>query len=245
MAKGETIRLWWQYATHEQPLICVYCDKETSGKEDEEHILPEALGNKKTLYRGAVCKDCNNKLGVNVDSKMFHEPMMAAGQVATGAQGKKGVRTKIGKHVSKTDSGVVIDGGTCGKPNEFVIARAVAKCGVNIFTHYFGSVCTKENYPNMVGYVIQPKNKNDVWPFAAIYTPTGGFGITYGIETIAANDAYYPVFVFASSSGVFASVPDRHILNGPELAYRSIKATVESFIKKSGKEISRFGYVTR
>ena len=44
---------------------CIICKKEEL--ESEEHIIPEALGNKKLITK-RVCAHCNNKLGTNVDT---------------------------------------------------------------------------------------------------------------------------------------------------------------------------------
>ena len=43
---------------------CIICKEEKN--ESDEHIIPEALGNKKLITK-RVCKDCNNRLGYNVD----------------------------------------------------------------------------------------------------------------------------------------------------------------------------------
>lgn len=43
---------------------CIICNKETTSS--EEHIIPEALGNK-DFITSKVCKKCNNKLGEKID----------------------------------------------------------------------------------------------------------------------------------------------------------------------------------
>lgn len=237
--------IWWKRATYQQPLFCVYCKARTSITEDLEHILPEALGNKKTLYKGAVCKSCNNSLDRNVDSKFFNEVLVASGQVATKTEGKKGVRNRIGSHVEKTASGVAITGGSSGLDHEFTMSRAIAKCGVNIFTHNFGSLETRKNFPEIIQYVLQPKKgRNDVWPFAAGYTPTGLFGVTFGIETVETGGQPYPMFVFACASGVFMSAMDRSIPSGAELAHEYISQLLKEK-RDEGHDFPSMTYVTR
>lgn len=44
---------------------CIICREEKP--ESEEHIIPEALGNRRLITK-RVCKECNNKLGTNVDN---------------------------------------------------------------------------------------------------------------------------------------------------------------------------------
>lgn len=49
--------------------FCIICDENFNNiiKPSKEHIIPEALGNKK-LVTYCVCEKCNNNLGSNVDS---------------------------------------------------------------------------------------------------------------------------------------------------------------------------------
>ena len=238
---------WWQHATFNKSLYCVYCGDATLGNEDLEHIIPESLGCKDTLYAGAVCKKCNNRLGTNVESKMFKEAMMASGQVATGAEGKRGVRTQIGKHVRKEGNGVHIKGAVSGKDNEFQMSRTITKAGVNIITHYFGSSFVRENYIELINYVKQPKSKNDIWPYAAIFTPAGCFNNSFGLETVISNNDKHPIFLFLCASGVFASSPNRDLNNGAELTLDFITQATDTMLKKKGKEkeVMRMSYVTK
>jgi len=52
---------------------CIICREEKD--ESEEHIIPEALGNKK-LITNRVCEECNNKLGTNVDNYLTNHPIV-------------------------------------------------------------------------------------------------------------------------------------------------------------------------
>lgn len=81
--------MWWEKLARNEPMVCVYCAAETSVAEDEEHILPESLGNKQMLYRGAVCNSCNHALGCNVDSKIFNEALVAAYRIGSATKIKR------------------------------------------------------------------------------------------------------------------------------------------------------------
>lgn len=245
MFKIMSNKYWWQTGTFDKTLSCVYCGNSTLGEENLEHIIPESLGCKDILYAGAVCKQCNNRLGINVERDIFKEALMASGQVATGAEGKNGKREQIGPHVKKSDTGVIMNGAVCGKDYEFQMSRVIAKSGVNIFTHYFGSASTREKYLSLVSYVLQPKSRADIWPYAAIFTPAGGFANSFGIETVTSSNENHPIFLFMCASGVFASSPNRDIDNISELIHEYITESVNAALKASGTEIVRMSYVTK
>lgn len=66
--------------------ICLWCGKLTVGDTTREHIFPKAIGGKKTLAVGSVCRDCNQKFGemkYGLDNflKKEHPAMMRAIQV--------------------------------------------------------------------------------------------------------------------------------------------------------------------
>lgn len=222
------------------PLICVYCGKETSDAEAEEHILPELLGCKDVLYRGAVCGDCNHTLGHNVDQHFFDEPLIAAGQVASSVAGKAGSREQVGKHVRKEGNTTII-GGRSGRDHEHPVGRAIAKCEVNIFTHYFGSKIVREELHDLVTYVQQPKSRKDVWPFAAIYMPMTTITISYVTGVFRSRDGPYPIFRFTCSSGLFASPAQRHMPSGAEKMLGLLKRDLGDAEKRKGTDIGKTG----
>lgn len=48
---------------------CIFCkEKISEDKRSREHIIPKCLGGKKVIHN--ICKDCNNKLGVDFESKL-------------------------------------------------------------------------------------------------------------------------------------------------------------------------------
>lgn len=71
---------------------CIICQKEKS--ESEEHIIPEALGNKK-LITMRVCERCNNRLGSNVDNYLTDHPLVKLLRIENDLSGKKGKDIKF------------------------------------------------------------------------------------------------------------------------------------------------------
>lgn len=65
---------------------CIICQNEK--KESIEHIISEALGNKK-LITMRVCEDCNNKLGSNVDNYLTDHPIVKIIRINYKLLGKK------------------------------------------------------------------------------------------------------------------------------------------------------------
>ena len=118
---------------------CLWCDFETTEKKELvtettkyanlEHIFPECVGGKKTLERGKVCEDCNNRLGkTDEDLKRQNFMMMKQYQdssevlISSGSQkrpiGKKG-RDKEDKERKKSEMLEILgySGGTTVKRN--------------------------------------------------------------------------------------------------------------------------------
>ena len=217
--------IWWKVPWWERPrgreLVCVWCGQVTTGNEADEHVIPEALGGRDTLYKGAVCTGCNHRLGTSVDAKIFDEPMFAAGQVASQIPGKKGVRTKIGKHVSSQSSGSVrVQDGESGKPHEFTSSRAIAKCAVNVLVDAVGVQTVRTKVPALVNYVRQPTSRSDIWPFAGVFTPLCTISVTYSVAGEVVEGSLFPCIIFTCASGLFSVFADRSVPNGAEEAHR-------------------------
>lgn len=93
-----------------ETMRCIWCEKETTTDKNlksenikfanKEHIFPESVGGKKILTVGKVCKDCNSRLGNNVDRYLKTEnfAFMLLYQEASYKNGKP-----IGKDRGKID----------------------------------------------------------------------------------------------------------------------------------------------
>jgi HNH endonuclease len=238
---------WWNTAIRGvQDLFCVYCKNTTTPSENLEHIIPESLGNKQTLYRGAVCNKCNQKFGEKVDSDILKEPLIALGQVATKSEGKKGVRDQIGKFVKRTgENEVALSGGNSGKSNEYYVSRALAKCAVNILTHFFGSNIISKNQAELISYVNAPKSRNDIWTFAALYTFNTKISIAFWLRKLELEGQEILVVMFSCSSGLFA-IPHNRDINGlsKELMKMINKEVEEKETEKGFKIENKAEYFT-
>ena len=71
---------------------CIICKEEKN--ESDEHIIPEALGNKKLITK-RVCKDCNNRLGYNVDDYLVNHPLVKLLRIDHNLLGKSGKKVKF------------------------------------------------------------------------------------------------------------------------------------------------------
>lgn len=71
---------------------CIICKDEK--KESEEHIVPEALGNKKLITK-RVCEKCNNRLGSNVDEYLTNHPLVKILRINDNLLGKGGKEIKF------------------------------------------------------------------------------------------------------------------------------------------------------
>ena len=71
---------------------CIICKEEKN--ESIEHIIPEALGNKK-LVTNRVCKECNSRLGSNIDDYLVNNFVVKLIRNDKKLFGKKGKNIKI------------------------------------------------------------------------------------------------------------------------------------------------------
>ena len=71
---------------------CIICKEERN--ESNEHIIPEALGNKKLITK-RVCKDCNNRLGYNVDDYLVNHLLVKLLRIDHNLPGKSGKKIKF------------------------------------------------------------------------------------------------------------------------------------------------------
>lgn len=164
--------------------ICLWCGKPTSGDRKihgVEHIFPKAIGGKKTLPVGSVCKTCNHELGkLDKFLKKEHPAMMDAFQVDPRVKGyTRGETDKKRKEKEKT----VIEGvGEARhtkitrekRPDiEFLNAnfavtsetfvRALHKCVANVLCNKHGSMTTRRKFKDLLKFV---KDGGDVLPWS-------------------------------------------------------------------------------
>lgn len=167
----------------EEESICLWCGKPTiENRTDEsaEHIFPKAIGGKKTLPVGSVCKECNGKLGFLDDClKYGHEAMMDAFQADFGIKGrirdkddrerKARERTYIEGKGEAKDTKIrrnnfdvyLINANFDVKSENFV--RGLHKCTANILCDTYGSVATRKNYEELLKFVYDGE---DVLPWS-------------------------------------------------------------------------------
>lgn len=63
---------------------CLFCDPQK--KRSEEHIIPDAIGGKIKIY--TVCKECNEKLGEQVDYQLYNDDIIKFLIVCTGTKNR-------------------------------------------------------------------------------------------------------------------------------------------------------------
>lgn len=73
-------------------LKCIICRQEK--EKSDEHIIPEALGNKKLITQ-RVCEECNNKLGTNIDDYLTNHPIVKLIRTKEKLYGKSGKDIKF------------------------------------------------------------------------------------------------------------------------------------------------------
>ena len=69
---------------------CIFCKEEKSADQfSDEHVFPEAIGGS-FIIRNMVCRPCNSKLGMEVDSKLADHFLVRLIRYELGLFGKKG-----------------------------------------------------------------------------------------------------------------------------------------------------------
>lgn len=76
---------------------CIFCKKEILRNQfSTEHVFPESIGG--SFKINSVCKDCNSKLGEEVDSKLGNHLFVKMIRYELGLAGKKGIMPLPFKH---------------------------------------------------------------------------------------------------------------------------------------------------
>ena len=185
---------------------CIWCDSETTTDKksltdsvkyaNKEHIFPEAVGGIKCLEVGKVCKDCNERLGNNIDRFLKSENFMMLKQYQDSSEitgkpiGKKrskldrdrkiqemtnlsgyGGGFEIRRHNPNIINFISLPGGTGGDfiyNNKF--SKALHKCAVNVLLEKYNYEFMKSNFSELIDFV----NKNDnedylKWSYGVCY----------------------------------------------------------------------------
>jgi hypothetical protein len=159
--------------TSDKTSICLWCGKSTFYRrvdESAEHVIPVAIGGKKILPIGSVCRECNNQLGFLDDClKYEHEAMMDAFQADYGIKGRirnkddrerkakeriyiKGKGDAIDVKIGREGSDVhLINANFDCKSEKFV--RSLHKCTANILCNTYGSELTRKSFPDLLRFV--------------------------------------------------------------------------------------------
>ena len=219
-------------------LICLWCGQETTGYKSvdtEEHIFPEAIGGKRTLYIGAVCKDCQKDLCFLDNSlKKEHPSMMDSYQADIGIKGKKtsnkerkerrlkekieiqGIRETSSTKIRRTNGNIDFVNVNYAITSETFI-RSLHKCMANVLCDIYGSVKVRKNYIDLINFV---KHGGDVRPWS--YALSSPFPLNrplisepqlisrYSFEI---NDKTNEVISFIHTSGIWIVASSPFLLN--------------------------------
>lgn len=78
---------------------CIFCKNDSKGSKSREHIIPESLGNKRTVLEpGVVCDVCNNYFAIKIEGPLLESDLFKQLRFAHGIYSKKG-RLPSGKGV--------------------------------------------------------------------------------------------------------------------------------------------------
>lgn len=166
--------------------ICIYCLKDSSTTQSQEHVFPEALGSKETLPKGYVCDNCNNYFS-KMDKDVLYNRIIALQLGTEGIPGKKGnPRPNIGQNLCFPNPGSRQFKLTLGpvsitketleadfRPtqdvefNELRFARGIRKIVFNCYALKFGQKKALQSRFNNLRRYIKTAKPNELWPYAA------------------------------------------------------------------------------
>ncbi len=90
--------------------MCIYCYKDKPASNEEVHVFPEAIvANEGTLPSGAVCPNCNNYFGNELDDAVVRHPYLATCIQVLGLHGKRGLRHSVGPVKRLSDGSLALE----------------------------------------------------------------------------------------------------------------------------------------
>lgn len=174
---------------------CIWCGHETTTDKsaatdkvryaNKEHIFPEAVGGKRCLPQGLVCKQCNDDLGRDVDQylKTSDISMMHQYQIVDGIPGKsRGKEDRLRKLAQKEEIQHYRTGTEIKRSQEatsilnagFYIyddkfSRALHKCLVNSLVDETKMSALSATLQPLKNYVTTGQSENDGWAIGLAY----------------------------------------------------------------------------
>ncbi len=214
----------------DQQSCCLWCGKQTNEQNSNvEHIFPAAIGGKRTLPLGSICRACNSGLSFLDESlKYGHEIMLDAYQADGEIKGRfrnKGDRERkeiekvqiAGKYeakekkVSRKGSDIYLLNAdfTVATPN---FVRALHKCSANILCHNYGSATTRKEYPGLLTFVKEGKEVCP-WSYAVSFANPFKRPLISEPMPILIQAGEAKVIGFIHSSGIWITGSQPFVLN--------------------------------
>lgn len=191
---------------------CIWCGHETTTDKsaatdkiryaNKEHIFPEAVGGKRCLTQGLVCKSCNDDLGSDVDQylKTSDISLMHQYQIVDGIPGKsRGKEDRLRKLAQKEEidhytGETKIRRSQEGSSTEFVnagfylydakLSRALHKCLLNSIVDMQKLEALPEALQPLKNYIITGEGQDSGWALGLAYANVFG---RYDFEPICAS----------------------------------------------------------
>ena len=173
---------------------CIYCRVPTDGTEGVAHVFPEGLvSNDVTLDPGAVCDDCNHRLGAKLDAALVDHPLISFAVQWQGLRGGKENKLRLslggierdphGRSITipvdlDEDSVVWDEGGRIKSrdvrvaqlvkhgTDEWRFSRALYHVGLNVIAHARGPRFALQSEFDPVRRYVREPDRKDRWPYA-------------------------------------------------------------------------------
>lgn len=97
---------------------CIFCKQNSAQSKSVEHILPEALGNKRwVLPPGMVCDPCNNYFAIKIEKPLLESGRFKNLRARHNVPNKKGWAPPVEGHLLGTDIGLSLALAKEGQPH--------------------------------------------------------------------------------------------------------------------------------